>query len=298
MPNLNQWVNHQFLKSGAVIVALLLSQAACAGESLFGWVYTLDIVPKGKYEIAQHAQWNHKQKGDYDNVFLRSELEYGLTDDIQIAGYVNLDYINAKRNDRNGETAGSKIPESIDVTKRYSKFRYDSVSGELLWRVMNPYTDVIGVGIYIEPTWGYDSKALETRLILQKNMIDDKLVLAANFQFETERDEIATNSEPEKASHFDILVGASYRFAPNWSAGFDYRYHNDFSGYFYQESTQHAHFIGPNIHYGTTNWWGTLALRHQTHGSCHGVGAGECADGRVLDDHGRDELILKVGFPL
>lgn len=290
--------NKKIISSFFLGLFMLSIQTASAGEALFGWVYTLDIQPKGKYEFAQHTQWNHKQKGDYDNVFLRSELEYGLTDNIQIAGYANFDYIKATRNDRNGETAGSKIPEAIDLTKGYSKFRYDSVSFETLWRIMNPYTDIIGVGLYVEPTLGYDSKSIETRLIVQKNYIDDKLILAANFQFETEKDEIATNSTPEKASHFDILAGASYRFAPNWSGGFDYRYHNDFSGYFYQESTQHAHFIGPNIHYGTTNWWATLALRHQLHGDCHGVGSGECAGGRVLDDHGRDELMFKFGIPL
>ncbi|MBC7697834.1 MAG: outer membrane beta-barrel protein [Bacteroidia bacterium] len=276
----------------------LSSQLVVAGENVFGWVYTLDLVPKGKFEVEQLTQWNHKQKGDYENFSIRGELEYGLTDNIQIAGYINTDYTNAYRNDRFGETAGSKIPESIDVTKSYSKFRYDSASFEGIWRITNPYTDVIGVGLYVEPTLGYDSKSLEYRLILQKNMIDDKLILATNFVFETERDEIATNSEPEKASHFDLLAGASYRFAPNWSAGFDYRYHNDFSGYFYQKSTQHAHFIGPNLHYGSTNWWATIGYRRQLSGTCKGVGKLECADGYVLDDHGRDEFMFKFGIPL
>lgn len=288
----------RFKKSLLLSAILFCPLFASAGESFFGFVYTLDIQPKGKFALGQHMQWNNQQKGDYNNVFLRSELEYGLTENIQVAGYVNLDYTSARRNDANGETAGSKIPESIDVTKGYHKFRYDSLSFEGVWRIMNPYTDVIGLGLYIEPQLGYDSKSLETRIIVQKNYIDDRLVLAANFQFETERDEIATNSTPEKASHFDVLAGVSYRFVPNWSAGLEYRYHNDFSGYFYQESTQHAHFLGPNLHYATTNWWGTVALRHQLSGTCHGVGIGECADGYVLDDHGRNELMVRFGVPL
>jgi opacity protein-like surface antigen len=289
----------RILQSSLLFFTLMLYfNVTKAGENVFGFIYTLDTAPLGKYEIAQHTYWNHKQKGDYDNYFIRNELEYGLTADVQIAGYINLDYTNAKQNDRFGETAGSKIPENIDVTKRYKKFRYDSLSFETLWRITNPYTDFIGVGLYLEPMLGYDSKSLEYRLLLQKNLIDDKLILASNFVFETERDEIANNTDPEKASHFDWLAGATYRVAPNWNLGLEYRYHNDFSGYFYQTSTQHAHFLGPSLHYATTNWWATVAWRHQLSGTCHNVGEFECADGRVLDDHGRDEFAFRFGIPL
>lgn len=285
-------------KLGLAGFLLGVSMATQAGEGLFGWVYTLDIQPKGQYEFEQRVQWNHRQEGgDYENFALKTEIEYGLTNDVQIAGYINTDYMNAKGNDRFGETAGSHIPESIDVSKRFRNFRYESASAELIWRILNPYTDVIGLGIYVEPTLGYDNKSIEYRVLLQKNLIDDRLVMAANLQFETERDEFATNTDFEKASHADLLLGASYRFAPNWNAGFDYRYHNDFSGYFYQESTQHAHFIGPNIHYASKDWWTTIAWRHQIHGDCHGVGKLECSSGYVNDDHGRDEFMFKVGVP-
>lgn len=273
---------------------------ANAGEGNFGWIYTLDMQPKGTYEFEQRMQWNHRQEGGrYENFDMRSEIEYGLTDDVQIAGYVNTNYVNANQNDRFGETAGSRIPESIDTSRSYNKFRYESASAELIWRLTNPYTDKIGIGVYIEPTLGYDNKSFEYRLILQKHLMDDKLILASNLVFETERDEVATNTTPEKASHADLLMGASYRFAPKWSGGLEYRYHNDFSGYFYQNSTQHGHFIGPNLHYATQSWWTTVAWRHQLKsGECMDVGKFECSSGYVNDDHGRDELMFRFGIPL
>ncbi|ADQ84290.1 DUF6662 family protein [Methylovorus sp. MP688] len=292
--NINRVV---LLALGALV---FISPAVHAGEGNFGWIYTLDLQPKGSYEFEQRMQWNHRQEaGRYEDFDMRSEIEYGLSDNLQIAGYVNTNYVNANQNDRFGETAGSRIPESIDTSKSYSKFRYESVAAELIWRITNPYTDWIGIGVYFEPTLGYDNKSFEYRLLLQKNLMDDKLILASNLVFETERDEVATNTNPEKASHADLLMGASYRFAPKWSGGLEYRYHNDFSGYFYQNVTQHAHFIGPNLHYGTQKWWATVAWRHQLKsGSCMNAGEFECSSGYVNDDHGRDEFMFKFGIPL
>lgn len=282
---------------GMVLASVM--QTSIAGESPFGAIYTVDLQAKGTQEFEQRMIWNHRQKGKYENFDLRSEIEFGVTDDLQIAGYINTNYVNADRNDRFGETAGSRIPESIDPSKNYSKFRYESASLEFIWRLMNPYTDSFGLGLYLEPELGYDNKSVDTRVILQKNLLDDKLVFASNLVFEVERDEVANNTAPEKASHVDLLLGGSYRFAPKWFAGMEYRYHNDFSGYFFQESTQHAHFIGPNIHYATQKWWITAAWRHQLKaGTCSGVGKFECSDGYVNDDHGRDELIINIAYPI
>lgn len=299
MKTLLRFLSPLYFLSAFICLMLLITTQAQAGESNFGAIYTLDLQPKGTKELEQRMIWNsHQEGGRYENFDLRTELEYGLTDDLQVAGYINSNYVNAKRNDRFGETAGSRIPESIDVSKGYSDFRYESMSLEFIYRITNPINDFIGIGLYIEPTWGYDNKALETRLILHKYMLDDKLVVASNFVFEIERDEVASNSNPEKASHADFLLGASYRFAPKWSAGAEYRYHNDFSGYFYQESTQHAHFIGPNIHYATQQWWATFAWRHQLKaGTCKNAGELECSSGYVNDDHGRDEIIVNVAYP-
>jgi opacity protein-like surface antigen len=285
------------LKFLVLVVSLMSSSSAFAGEGLFGWIYTLDLQPKGKYEFEQRAQLNHKQNGAYDNLKLRTEIEYGLTDNIQLGGYVNSNYINANQNDKFGATAGGDIPESINTNKRYRHSRVESVSFETIWRITNPVVDPIGIGLYIEPEIGPYIKELEARLLLQKNLLDDRLILASNLVFTTEKDSYMSQENPEKASHFDLLAGASYRFASNWNAGFDYRFHNDYAGYFYQSSTQHAHFIGPNLHYANEKWWVTAAWRHQISGTCKNAGVDECANGFVMDDHGREEFMLKFGMP-
>jgi len=51
---------------------------AYAGEGAFGWIYTLDLQPKGTLEFEQRLQRNRQQAtGTYDVTLSRTELEYG-----------------------------------------------------------------------------------------------------------------------------------------------------------------------------------------------------------------------------
>ena len=64
---------------------------------LLAFIYTADLMPKGKSEFEQRMTGQEGQsKGIYLGVLMRSELEYGITDDFQIAGYLNYSYITAK----------------------------------------------------------------------------------------------------------------------------------------------------------------------------------------------------------
>ena len=95
-----------------VLATALHFSFAHAGEGVFGWIYTLDLQPKGKLEFEQRLQLNQQQAaGTYEAWTARSELEYGLTNDLQIAGYINSYYTNANQNYTNPE----------DVISQFSK---------------------------------------------------------------------------------------------------------------------------------------------------------------------------------
>lgn len=291
-----------------IIAAILLSlaSAAHAGEGIFGWVYTLDLQPKGKLEFEQRVDVTHKQSsGSYNWTRYRSELEYGLTNDVQIAGYLNGYAIDANRNYINPEacddtipcTAGFGVPATTSgSTRAFDGRGVDGVSLEAIWRITNPVTSPIGVGLYVEPTYGKLENELETRLILQSNFLDDRLIVAANLLSEIEHEKYADGVLHNAMA--DLLVGVSYRFAPNWSAGLEGRLHTDFDGTFYQSHSQTAHFIGPALHYAATTFWVTATWRHQLRGRCYHNGTADCSNGYVSDNHGRDQFQIKVGFPL
>jgi hypothetical protein len=286
---------------------------ARADEPLFGYVYTTDILPKGKWEIEQWVTDRHKQsQGTYDNLKMRTEFEYGLLNDLQLALYLNYSWINANRNDVDGGTSGIDIPANHDPASPYNAIRYDGMSVELIWRVLSPYKDPLGLAFYIEPELGPRERALEARAIAQKNFLDDRLVLAANFWVEWERENIAADpfvpaSDPaalggiEKATMAELDLGMSYRFAPGWSAGVEYRNHNEFMGYSLAHSNQEhtAHFIGPNIHYATRGWFATLTVLKQikAHPYTDEQRAVTVGDRIYGDEHTLyDGIRLKVGF--
>lgn len=92
--NIKKWIQH-----GICIGVSILSIGVQAGEGYFGWVYGLDLQPQGKWEFEQRLQLTRGQaSGSYDLWQGRTEIEYGLTNNFQIAGYLNSYSINAARN--------------------------------------------------------------------------------------------------------------------------------------------------------------------------------------------------------
>ena len=291
--------------SSVLIGFFCVSSLTLAGEGNFGWIYGLDLQPKGKAEIEQKLQLVRGQAaGTYDYWQGRTELEYGLTNDIQIAGYLNSYSINSDKNYTNPEacdqgvnpcTGGYGLPGSANTLDQYHAKGIDGISLESIWRISNPVTSPVGLGIYLEPTLGRLKDAFEGRIILQSNFLDDKLQLVSNIMFEVEK--LKFDDDVIEETVFDILAGFTYRIAPKWTAGLEYRFHNDFDGYGFGNQTQRAHFLGPNLHYATKNWWLTLAMRSQIGGQCWEPGTAECSDGKVWDSHGNNEYIVKVGVP-
>lgn len=160
-------------------------------------------------------------------------------------------------------------------------------------------TSPVGIGLYIEPTFGPVKDELEARLLLQSNFIDDKLVLAANIVAATEKQKWITG-EPYLESMLDVLLGASYRVAPKWTAGLEARQHSDFSGpsWSWSQQSKSAWFVGPNLHYAEKDWWATVAYRRQLPNAvCMNGGEVECSSRYAWDGHSTNEYIFKVGIP-
>ncbi len=290
------------IAAALALTAAFVPNLVHAGEGSFGWIYTLDLQPKGTLEFEQRIQYNRAQaQNKYDFWQGRSELEYGVSENFQLAGYINYSYVNAYRNYRpndefpHGETAGWGVSYPSD--EKYRKGRLEGGSIEAIYRLTNPVVDPVGVGLYGEVTLGSMKDEVEARLLLQSNYLDDKLVLAANLVGAIEKVKFV-QGETGPESMVDVLFGATYRFANNWTAGLEARFHNDFYGYRYETHTQRAWFFGPNAHYATKDWWVTGAWRWQpTGGKCWAPNNAECSDGRVWDSHTKNEFIVKFGMP-
>ena len=244
----------------------------------FAYLYTTDTLPKHKFEIEQWITDREGQAhGYYHGLELRSEGEFGITNNLQVSLYANYTYIGAQNNSVNHLTEGLDISPDHNPLKTQSGWHSDGASIELLWRVLSPYSHSVGLAFYVEPEFGPRENGIETRAIIQKDFLDDRLVLDANvwINFDSEQGTnlgaVASSAPPSfnktRATYLEEDLGTSYRFRRNWSFGFEFRNHNEYAEWsltpYNQQHT--AFFLGPNVHYARGRWSATFAALRQLH---------------------------------
>ena len=175
--------------------------------------------------------------------------------------------------------------------------RFDGLKQSYKYNILSPYKDALGLSLYVEPGWSrfhkitgerIDEFEIETKLILQKNWLDDTLVWAINFTPEFEW-YFPDGEATEKEFIFETTTGLSYRIAPNWFLGVEMRYHTEFPDYGAQE--HQAVFAGPTLHYGGKRMWWTLTWLPQIWGEPNDGG-----ERLHFGEHERSELRFKIGY--
>jgi hypothetical protein len=284
-----------------------IAVAARADEPLFGFLYTTDLLPQGGKEIEQWATLRHQKNGGYyDQVEGRTELQYGLTDRLQVALYLNYNWTQAYHN---GPLGATTPPEQfsdfvVGPDDRFNKTRFVGVSGEAVYRILSPYTDPIGLAVYVEPTIGQNFFEIEHRLILQKNFFDDLLTLAFNFTYAPEFRFLPTDADPtvsswQEETDINFGFGASYRFIENWSAGFELLNEREFNSFAFYHESNSGYYLGPTLHYGGEKFFLTAtALWQMPWASAHtDTVPGVLAGGYIGDnDFERFRLRIKAGY--
>jgi len=300
----------------ALLVTASIAPWATADENL--WVYTkgTDTRPQGSWEIKMTDIIRlGKNSGSYEFHDIRPEIEYGITDRLTIGAEMMLfhhDYEDvewAPMVDTQGGPGGSFNDTNIagyEVTLKYN--------------LLSPYKDFIGasLGFSYEYRDRYrldgaeiDQHSLVPQLFLQKNFLDDTLVLAFLAKMELERRRSPGVLEEEIA--FDLATGLSYRIAPKWFVGIEARWQSDFlspeedgvaegrrSSWDWGEwalgdQFQYGLYVGPSIHYAEEDWWVTLGALWQVKGwSADGPEASN--QGRNWDEHERWHIGVIVGF--
>ena len=303
-------VRKRRLAGAAALAGLTLglaAGAASADEPLFGFVYTTDLLPKGQTEIEQWATWRNQKAGGYfDQVDGRTEVSYGLTDRLQTSLYANWTWARAFHN---GPFEQTTPPEPLSYDQpgpddHYEHARFVGVSGEVIYRILSPYTDPVGLAIYEEPTIGPDFVESETKLILQKNFRDDRLVLAANFTYAPEWRRLPDENNPavrswQEETDVNFGLAGSYRFASNWSAGLEFLNEREFNSFGFNHESNSGYFLGPTIHFAARKFFFTASYLEQL--PCAGQHSdtvpGAIVGGRIYDnDFERRRLRLKVGY--
>ena len=240
--------------AGALLAPLLAPTSALADDSPFSSVYLTEVLPEGGVEFEQWATWKwHKPQERFYRFQGRTEIEYGVTNRFQIAGYLN--YSRTKIVPR-----GPGAPDGPE-----DETHFDDVSAEFIYQVMDPYTRPFGFALYFEPSIGDGVRALEFKGLFQKNFMEDRLIFAANINLEYEWEYDNGAGAWEHGSAVELYLGGSYRVAPGWFLGAEFLTEMGFDGHVLGGATHEetAFYFGPAVHYATQNWWATLAVLPQ-----------------------------------
>lgn len=284
------------VKSGAILsTASVLSVAIAAhtqaGEALFTHTYLAETLPKGAMEVEQWiTQRSDKSQGTYELTQYRTEFEYGVTDYWTLAFYANAYSVEAENNNstasRNNYSAaaggdGDEVTGGGPVTfgnyvpyferlplpsSKYTKSEFESISLESITQFKSPYKDGYGLAGYAELTYGEKTEELELKLLYQKNLLEDDLILAANGVLELEHEEWAGVGSGEKETLLAFTGGASYRLAANWRLGLELRNERGYEGAYSLANKYRnysAWYAGPSLHYGAHNIAVTVGYQQQ-----------------------------------
>jgi hypothetical protein len=261
-------------------VAILMPSAILADEPVFGYTYTTDLLPRRKFEVEQWSTTRFtKAHGSFWLQENRTEFEYGVSDRFQLSFYANYAATHASGESVDGSTTP---PETFagplfDPSKPFRDSKFVGVSLEGIYRVLSPYKHPVGLALYFEPTFGHQLRKYESKLILQKNFLDDRLVWAFNTTVELERrflegDPSADPASDDFRSHWDheadvnFSTGATYRLVRSWSFGGEFINEREFSRFAFwntESATNNAFYIGPVAHYGGRHFFGTLTFLTQ-----------------------------------
>ena len=232
-----------------------------------------DLLPNGKYEVEQWVTWRgQKAHGSFNLLEGRTEYSYGVLDNFQLSGYLIYDWTEAHHNGVDGTTIPPEpfSPFFPNPDGSFHSFMPIGVAVEGIYRVMSPYLDPFGLAFYVEPVVGHRFLEFETKAIVQKNFLDDRLVLAGNLVWAPEirylpADPYAASGTIEANTNIEtdvnLSLGASYRFMPNWAFGWELRNEREINGWDVVARSQwmgNAYYTGPTIHYAGDHFFVTL----------------------------------------
>lgn len=309
------------LVGAAATTLFVASPLAQAEENLWLYAKGTDTRPQGSTEVKlSNITRVGKNNGDYRFHDIRPEIEYGITDSLTVGAEIMI--FDHKYKVDTGDGSLDPLPDG----ERFNDTQFGGFELGLKYNILSPYKDFMGFSIGA----GYENRRIyrldgadikqdsfTTTLFFQKNFLDDTLVFVLNpkIEFERRKNDGGDEKVLEEEFSLDISAGVSYRIAPKWFVGLEYRTQSDYlnpqiDGEFedglqrsnldlgdIRVGTQHqiAHYFGPTVHYAEQQWWATAGILWQFKGHGNGTGAAN-TDGRNWDEHERYHAGVSIGY--
>ena len=217
----------------AVSLSIVWTTSSLAGVRHFTFLYEAPTSSPGSIELENTVTWAHG--AGCNDVFIREELEIGISDRFQLGIY------------------------PLDWSHDHDRFRYGGGAIELIYNLSNPVVDPVGISLYQEISAARQHFDSESKLIAQKNfgrwILDYNATLEAEWKGQGLREQ---NGELQQA------VGASYEFSPRLSVGIEFLHEFVFPNW--RDDITNV-FVGPNVSYRQANWFVTVTALAQATGT-------------------------------
>jgi hypothetical protein len=262
-------------------MVLINTMTAMATGRYFTYTYEPETMPAGAAEFEQWITLRTQRTDDvgqrnYNRWEIREEFEYGVTDNYTVALYLN--------------TKAESFRDPVTGASE-SEFEFDGISLENRYMLLNPAENPVGLTLYLEPKYSGEEAEVEDKIIMGQRHGNWKWALNIVHETEWELNEHKTEGVLE------VDFGLTHHFNPRWSAGIEFRNHNEIPEYKDWENT--AFFLGPVVTYSRENWWATLTVLPQIWGKNTSGGKDpDGVSGLELEGHERVNvrLIFGIGF--
>ncbi len=194
------------------------------------WLYEPRTMPKGHVEYEQVVTWKTNKKSDsrFDEFRFRHAIEWGVTDEFQLAFYV----------------ADWRHKRTAEEEHTY----FHDVAVEAIYQLQAPNPDQIGSALYGELKYGSEFIELEGKLLLEMEL--DQVNLLYNFTIEAEWE---GQDFDEDKGKIENAFAITYQPKPSYTLGLQAIWEIEFPDW--EEQGDDVVYIGPSVSWQTEGSW-------------------------------------------
>lgn len=261
-------------------------------ENLFGFTLGSDTEEEGARGVAVESVGRFgKRDAHYGALGQKLEASYGVTDDLSVSAALLGDHHRVR-----ARPSGSAF-EDVDA-----RYMFNGFGGELRYRFLDRKRSPFGLTLHLEPSIALSDELTglrgrkygsENKLILDRELVPDRLFAAFNLLHEIERVREKGSTEIERASKAGASLSVAARLGDTpVFLGAETRYLRAYQGFSFARSTGDAWYAGPFVAARVgEHLWFNLAYSGLIGGRERDTGLRP-----NLTDFERHQVRLKVGY--
>jgi hypothetical protein len=273
------------LVTACLMLPAVAQSAELDTEHLFAFTIGSDVGERGEKEIETSSLGRFgKRRGSYAATSHAVEFEYVPLENLRLSGGPAFGFYNIR---------------GVDDLDDRRQGAFQGLSFEMRYRLAERKDGWFGVAVGIEPRWSradevsgapVDQYGTELVLAIDRELIPERLVAAANLLWEPEWSRSRTTGEWSRESTLGVTSALMARIAPGVFLGAEARYLRAYDSIGFGRFEGHAFFLGPTL-------FATLSEK-----SWLSVGWSPQIAGRAVDDGGTLDLThferhqVKVNF--